>query len=133
MPEPHILLTVVAGTPLGNPAVQRRLAGGRLPEAGGQHATHQDFVDVAGPNAGALQRRLDGSTAEVNGTEAGKFALEGANRRARHADDDDGVLSCCGHVLARVLRVGLALGYVDQCWRPRGAGMPAAEPPRGRR
>src|SRR6185295_19715229 len=51
---------------------------------------------------------LDGGTAELGCTERGKSALECADRRARHADDDDWILSRCGHVLARVLSDGLA-------------------------
>ena len=47
MPEPQTLLTVVAWTDLGRPALIAAWRAGRLAEAGGKHAAHVDAVDVA--------------------------------------------------------------------------------------
>ena len=47
MAEPHILLTVVAGTLGGQAGAQSRLAGGGLAKAGREHAAHDHFVDLA--------------------------------------------------------------------------------------
>ena len=43
-------------------------------------------------DAGALQRLLDRHLAQFVGRQAAKRAVEGADRRARGADDDDVVL-----------------------------------------
>ena len=47
MPEPHILLMVVVGTPFGMPAPSAAWRAGRLAQARGQHAAHDDFLHVA--------------------------------------------------------------------------------------
>ena len=67
MPEPHILLRVVAGTSFGRPGREARLARRRLALAGGQHAAHQELVDRVRLDAGTRQRRGDGGAAELGG------------------------------------------------------------------
>ena len=65
MPERHTLLSVMAGTVIGMPAVDRGLAGGDLARARLQHLAHEHVVDLLGADAGALERGLDGDAAEV--------------------------------------------------------------------
>ena len=43
-------------------------------------------------DAGALERLGDGDLAQLMGRQAGERPVEGADRRARRADDDDIVL-----------------------------------------
>jgi anti-anti-sigma factor len=45
MPEPHILLSVVAGTPSPSPAAKPACRAGAWPCPGGQDAAHQHLVD----------------------------------------------------------------------------------------
>ena len=82
MPDPQTLLTVVAWTDLGRPALIAAWRAGRLAEAGGKHAAHVDAVDVVARDAGALDRRLDRGRAEVGRRSVGKRALHRAHRRA---------------------------------------------------
>ena len=92
MPEPHILLTVVASTDLGRPGLDRRLAGRGLAEAGGQHAAHVDLARSPSPSTpGALDRGADGGGAELGRAGAGERALEAAHRGAGVGEDDDGI------------------------------------------
>ena len=71
MPEPHILLTVVAWVHRSRQArAQRRLARRRLAQAGGQDAAHEDLLDPVGRSAGALQRRLHRGRPQLGGAEA---------------------------------------------------------------
>jgi hypothetical protein len=51
---------------------ERGLAGGRLAEAGGQHAAHDHLLDLLGREAGALDRGLDRDGAELRRGEAGR-------------------------------------------------------------
>ena len=67
MPEPHTLLIVVAPVDVGRPALIARLARRGLALAGRQHAAHDDFLDLFGLHAGALDRGADGDRAEVGG------------------------------------------------------------------
>ena len=52
----------------------------RLPLARRQHAAHDDFFDLLRFQARTFDRRANGSGAELRGSEAGEFALEGAHR-----------------------------------------------------
>ena len=65
IPEPHILLSVVRRHLLGQPGGEARLPRRRLALAGGQHAAHQELVDLAAVEAGAGQRRRDRGAAEL--------------------------------------------------------------------
>ena len=67
MPEPHILLTVVAPTLSGQSGAERRLPRRRLALAGRQHAAHDDLVDIAAGEAGALERRRESRGRRVAG------------------------------------------------------------------
>ena len=49
MPEPQTLLTVVAWTEVGRPALMRGLAGRGLAEPGGKHAAHVDAARSSSP------------------------------------------------------------------------------------
>ncbi len=92
MPEPHILLTVVAGTSSRRPAAKPAWRAGAWPWPGGEDAAHQQLADLAGLHARALQRRLDRGAAQLGRRGARKLALEAAHGRARGADDDDGIV-----------------------------------------
>ena len=70
---------------------ERGLAGGRLPEAGGQHAAHDHLLHLLGREAGALDRSLDRDGAELRRGEAGEITLEAAQRGAGDGNDDDGI------------------------------------------
>ncbi|MCY1414410.1 hypothetical protein D9M71_298610 [compost metagenome] len=69
--------------------VQRRLAGRALLQAGGQHATHDHFLDVGRLDAGTADGFADGRGAQVYGGNAGQAALQAAHRGAGATDDDD--------------------------------------------
>ena len=92
IPEPHILLSVVAGTSSGRPGGEARLPRRRLALARRQHAAHQQLVDLRrarSPRAPAppRSRRPPSSGAERRR----QRPLEAAHRRAGGGDDDDGV------------------------------------------
>ena len=57
IPEPHILLTVVAPAAVRNAGKTSGLAGGRLAQSGRQDTTHDDFVDRVGGKLACVQRR----------------------------------------------------------------------------
>ena len=59
-PDRHTLFTVVAGTVIGMPPLDGRLAGGDLARPGLQDLAHEHVVDIVGRHAGALERGLDG-------------------------------------------------------------------------
>ncbi len=73
------------GDARGDGGLPRRV----LSLAGGQHLTHDHFIDVRRCDVRALQRRADGDLAERVRRDAGKRAVERANRRPRRADDDN--------------------------------------------
>ena len=67
---------------------------GRLPRrvlalAGGEHLTHDDFVDVGRIDLGPLERRPDGDLAKGMGGQARQRTVKGPNGRTRRADDDN--------------------------------------------
>ena len=70
----------------------RSLPGRVLALTGGQDLAHDDLGDPAALDAGALERLLDRDLAQFMRGQAGKRTVEGANRRAGRADDDDIVL-----------------------------------------
>ena len=97
IPEPHILLSVVAGTSLGSPAREARLPRRRLALAGGQHAAHQELVDRAagrGRRGRAPPRwpRRRARAREAGASAPWKPPIGGAGG----GDDDDGVLRHAG-------------------------------------
>ena len=96
--EPHILLTVVAGTPCGTPAAERRLARRCLAEVGRQHAAHDHFLHVAGGDAGGLDRGLGGGGAELHRAQRRQDSKKRTDRGAFGGDDDD---FWSGHVWPR--------------------------------
>ena len=74
---------------VGQAGTARGLAGGRLALAGGQDAAHQHLVDALGRQGGSVERGADRVGAKGGSGNAGKLALEAAERRARGGDDDD--------------------------------------------
>ena len=99
MPEPHILLTVVAPAAMRQPGADRRLARRRLALARRQHAAHQDFVDAFGRDIRPFDRGGDRPRPQRRGGDVLQVAEKAAHRRARRADDDDGVFSVHGPCL----------------------------------
>ena len=93
MPEPHILLIVVAPAASGSPAPIAACRAGRLALARRQDAAHQDFVDACRRDLRPLDRSRDRARAERGGGNVLEVAEKAAHWRARRADDDDGV--CC--------------------------------------
>ena len=89
MPEPQTLWTVTQGTVFGIPAAERRLAGGRLADAGLQHVAEDDLLDLAGRDAGARERGLDRGRAEGRGGQRGELAEKRADRSPGGREDDD--------------------------------------------
>ena len=69
-------------------AVERRLAGRILTEAGRHHVAHDAFVDDFGIDAGAADGLADDHGAELGGAEAFEHAEKFARGRAHGADDD---------------------------------------------
>ena len=89
-PEPQTLWMVVQATPSGRPAPSAAWrAGAAL--AGLQHVAHDDFVDLLGLDAGALDGRLDGDRAEFVRGQAGQAAQHAAHGRAGDGNDNDGI------------------------------------------
>ena len=88
-PEPQTWLRPQAVVSFGMPALHRRLAGRVLALARGQHLAEDDLVDLGPLDLGARERRLDRGGAEVVRRRVGEGAVEGPDRRARRADDDD--------------------------------------------
>jgi hypothetical protein len=70
----------------------RGLAGRILPLPGGQDLAQDYLGDLAALDAGTLERLLDGDLAQFMGREGRKGPIEGPDRRAGGADDDDIVL-----------------------------------------
>ena len=89
MPEPHILLMVVVGTPTGIAGAERRLARRRLAEPRGQHAAHDDFLHVGGRDLRRPRGALDGGGAELRRGDGREHALKRADGRAHGGNDDD--------------------------------------------
>ena len=73
------------------PRLQRGLPGRCLALAGGQHAAHQHFLHLVGGDAGALDRSLDDSSAQVGGLQSGQGAQHGTDGGSDSGYDDDWV------------------------------------------
>ena len=81
---------------------ERRLARGRLADAGLDHVTHEDLVDVVGPHTGTLERATDGDRAELRRGHRRETAEERADRRARGAEDHRGHLDSARRLITCV-------------------------------
>jgi hypothetical protein len=92
MPDPHILLMVVAPTESGSPAPTRRLACRCLALACWQNTAHNDVFDIRGLQATALHRFGNGCLAQIHGREASQLALKGANGGSGHTYNNNGIL-----------------------------------------
>ena len=88
----------------------RRLPRRRLPLPRRQHAAHQDFVDAVGGDPCPLDGGRNRARAERMGRRVLQVAEKAAHRRARRADDDDGI--CGGHGAGlRLRRSGCARSF----------------------
>ena len=102
-PEPQSWFRLQAVASFGMPALIAAWRAGFWPCAGRQHLAQDHLVHVLRLHPGALERGLDGDRAELMGGKAGEGAVEGADRRARGAGDDDvchgvDLLFCCPQV-----------------------------------
>ena len=91
MPEPHILLSVVAGTASGRPAAKPACRAGAWPWPAGSTQPIRSSSTSAGGRPGALQRGADGDAAELGRRGGRERALEAAHRGAGGGDDHHGV------------------------------------------
>ena len=87
-PERHTLFTVMAGTDIADPALDRRLPSGELAGARLQDLPHHHVVDLLGTHPGTFQGGRDGPPAEVSGREVLQSAHQLADRRTRPTNDD---------------------------------------------
>ncbi|MNX92628.1 hypothetical protein D3C86_1247780 [compost metagenome] len=69
--------------------LDRSLARRVLPGAGGQHLTHDHFIDFSRVEAGLCQQLTDHRSAQVDGRNIGQGTLETADRGARGGNNDD--------------------------------------------
>ena len=76
------LVDAPGGLLLRNAGLDRGLAGRVLALAGGEDLAQDDLGDVAGFDAGALERGLDRDRAEFVGGRVGECAVERADRRS---------------------------------------------------
>ena len=76
--ETQTRLTVIAGVSVGQAGLEADLAGGVLAQAGLDDVAEDEFVDLVGGDAGAVQRLLDGDCAELLRRGAGEAALKAA-------------------------------------------------------
>src|SRR5262249_4646589 len=74
----------------------RRLAGRRLPQAGGQHAAHDDLVDVRGSERASGHGRANRRRAELRSCDAREDPEHAAHRRACDGSDDDRIVGAHG-------------------------------------
>jgi hypothetical protein len=82
------LVDRLGGDLLRDPGLDLGLAGGDLALTRLQDLPHHDVLDLLGRHVGALERALDGQTAELRGVERAEAAAELADRRAGGAEDD---------------------------------------------
>ena len=71
----------------GDAGVGGGLAGGDLARAGLDDVAHEDVVDLVGADAGPLERRRDGDTAEIGGGHRGESARQPPDGRPCAGDD----------------------------------------------
>ena len=101
MPEPHILLIVVAPAASGRPAPSAAWRAGAWPRPAGstQPITISSTLSAATPARSTARPEI--AAAPSAGAETLlEIAEKAAHRRARRADDDDGIFS--GHGFAPV-------------------------------
>ena len=116
-----------------------RLARRGLALARRQYAAHQDFVDACRRDPRPLDGGRDRACAERRGGNVLEVAEKAAHRRARRADDDDGVLAHASSLrkrcraacaASRGARASMLLSYrrngrqyklVEHRWRARGS------------
>ena len=99
MPEPHILLMVVAGTPCGMPAPSAAWRAGAWPRPAGSTQPMMTSCTSAAAISGGGERALDGGGAELRRGGRREHALECADGRAHGGGDDDLDLV---HVMSRL-------------------------------
>ena len=90
---------------IGDAGLQRRLSCRGLALAGGQHATHDDFVHQLRRKAAGGERTADGGTAELGSRSGRQHTLEAADGRALGGENDDGFSAHDG-VLGEVVMGG---------------------------
>ena len=95
MPEPHILLTVVAGTLSAMPAPTAAWRAGAWPRPAGSTQPKITSSTASGAKAGIGQRCPGRRGAQLRCGHGAQHALEGANRRAACGSDDE---MLCGHL-----------------------------------
>ena len=88
-PEAHALLIVCAGARCGHAGAMAHLTPGIGSGAPLAAVADQDFVDVRGGQAGALDGRARGDGAQLRRVEILERSAVPADRRARGAEDDD--------------------------------------------
>jgi len=76
---------LVDGNASGDGGLPRRV----LTLTCGQHLAHDHFIDVSRVNVSALEGSLDGDLAKLVCRQGRQGAVEGANRRACRAHDDN--------------------------------------------
>ena len=111
MPEPHILLTVVQPAASGRPAPSAAWRAGAWPRPAGSTQPIRTSSTLSAATARPLDGGGDRARAERRGGDILQIAEKAAHRRARGADDDNGVsgvhgpcsLSVCGATIARRL------------------------------
>src|SRR6202008_1041480 len=81
-----------------NAGADGRLPRRVLPGTGGEDLAHDHLRYLAGLDAGALERRLDGDLAELVGRQARQRAVEGPDWGTRGTGDDD-----CGLILVHAV------------------------------
>ena len=92
MPEPHILLMVVAPAEIGNPAPSVAWRAGAWPWPADRQLPKITSCTCSGFDPGTLDRRADGGSAELRRGEILEGSLERPHGGARRGDDYDGVV-----------------------------------------
>ena len=106
MPEPHILLMVVAPADERQSGADRRLTAGAWPWPAGSTQPMMTSSTRVGRESRPRQRGLDRLRAELRGGNILQIAEKSAHRRARRAGDDDWVLRCHGFLSLKLGRQG---------------------------
>ena len=88
-PEPQTLLIVIAATSGSKPPRKRGLAGGILPQSGGDNVPHDDFVDLPGLETCAFNGRFNHQSPKLRRSQRLQSALEFPDRRTNGADNDN--------------------------------------------
>ena len=93
MPEPHILLTVVAGTLMAMPAATAAWRAGAWPRPAGSTQPKMTSSMASGPKPGIGEGGPRRGRTELRGGDRAQHALEGADRGAACGSDDE----LCSH------------------------------------